>query len=60
LDVGTGPTIHSVINASDHVQDIYLSEFAATNRQILTDWLNRKRDLDTTALKYVLAKQGDA
>ena len=42
LDVGCGPTIHSVIPASRYFSQIYLADYAACNRQALNDWINRR------------------
>ena len=38
LDVGTGPTIHTVISAAKYVTDIYLSDFCRRNITALRDW----------------------
>ncbi|KAK6192646.1 hypothetical protein SNE40_004083 [Patella caerulea] len=39
LDIGTGPIPQSVISAVPFVQDIYLTEFSASNRKYLHDAL---------------------
>ncbi|XP_046352326.2 nicotinamide N-methyltransferase-like [Haliotis rufescens] len=39
LDIGTGPTIHSVISASNCCDTIYLSDLAPQNRETLRKWL---------------------
>ncbi|KAK6171572.1 hypothetical protein SNE40_019729 [Patella caerulea] len=39
LDIGTGPSPHSVIPAVPFVQDIYLTDFSAINRKYLYDAL---------------------
>lgn len=43
LDIGTGPSIHSIISASSYFDEIYLTDFAECNRNILMDWKNGKR-----------------
>ncbi|XP_046583853.1 nicotinamide N-methyltransferase-like isoform X2 [Haliotis rubra] len=40
LDIGTGPTIHSVISASNYCDTVYLSDFAPQNRETLRKWLD--------------------
>ncbi|XP_067681436.1 phenylethanolamine N-methyltransferase-like [Haliotis asinina] len=40
LDIGTGPTIHSVISASSCCDTVNLSDFTPQNREILTKWLD--------------------
>ncbi|XP_046352309.2 phenylethanolamine N-methyltransferase-like [Haliotis rufescens] len=39
LDIGTGPTIHTVISASNCCDTIYLSKIAPQNRETLRKWL---------------------
>jgi len=53
LEIGTGPTIHTIIAASEHVQSIFLSDYAVQNRQILCNWLEGKRDLDLLSFEYL-------
>lgn len=40
IDVGSGPSIHSVISACDHYDEIVLSDFANDNRREIEKWLN--------------------
>ncbi|XP_046559365.1 phenylethanolamine N-methyltransferase-like isoform X2 [Haliotis rubra] len=40
LDIGTGPTIHSVISASNYCDTVYLSDFTPQNRETLRKWLD--------------------
>lgn len=54
LDIGTGPTVHSVISACPYVREIYLSDYAETNRRILQDWLDGKREIGTELCKFIL------
>ncbi|XP_036413034.1 indolethylamine N-methyltransferase-like [Colossoma macropomum] len=42
IDVGSGPTIHSVLSACEHFQEIVLSDFADANRQELEKWLRNE------------------
>ncbi|MBN3302552.1 NNMT methyltransferase, partial [Amia calva] len=39
IEVGSGPTVHSVVSACDHFQDIVLSDFTETNRLEVQKWL---------------------
>ncbi|KAI4882076.1 hypothetical protein NFI96_028323 [Prochilodus magdalenae] len=39
IDVGSGPTIHSVLSACEHFQEIILSDFTDSNRQEIERWL---------------------
>ncbi|XP_048258298.1 phenylethanolamine N-methyltransferase-like [Haliotis rufescens] len=39
LDIGTGPSVHSVISASPHCDEIYLTDFTPKNRAALKQWL---------------------
>ncbi|KAL5022161.1 hypothetical protein ScPMuIL_001316 [Solemya velum] len=38
LDLGTGPTIASIISASHHFDEIYLSDVAPQNLSVLEEW----------------------
>ena len=40
LDIGTGPSIVSIISASRYFEDIYLSDFCKENRAHLKLWVN--------------------
>jgi len=53
LDVGTGPSIHSVFEASDHVTDIYLSDFSEMNRNVLNGWWKSQHNLQTELCRYI-------
>ncbi|XP_033730332.1 indolethylamine N-methyltransferase-like [Pecten maximus] len=57
LDVGTGPTVHSVISGSQHVGEIYLSDYAAQNRKVLTDWWKLGTRPQTGIMEYVLRRE---
>lgn len=47
IDVGSGPTIHSVLSACDHYDEIVLSDFANNNRREIEKWLkNEEGSLD--------------
>jgi len=43
LDIGTGPSIHSIISPSQHFDEIYLTDYAECNRTILKDWIDGNR-----------------
>ncbi|XP_071116391.1 indolethylamine N-methyltransferase-like [Haliotis cracherodii] len=38
LDIGTGPSILSLISAAQHCDNIFLSEFCPRNRELLKQW----------------------
>ncbi|XP_069108769.1 nicotinamide N-methyltransferase-like [Argopecten irradians] len=57
LDVGTGPTVHSVISGSRHVGEIYLSDYAAQNRKLLSNWWKSGARSQTGITKYVLRRE---
>ncbi|XP_041346919.1 indolethylamine N-methyltransferase-like, partial [Gigantopelta aegis] len=60
LDVGTGPTIHTVISAGKHVDEIYLSDFSKPNRDVLQDWKNgRLTHSFEKFFKYIVQKEGN-
>ena len=42
IEVGTGPTLHTVLSACAHYQDIVLSDFTEVNRTELEKWLSRE------------------
>ncbi|XP_033728087.1 indolethylamine N-methyltransferase-like isoform X1 [Pecten maximus] len=60
LDIGTGPSIHSIISACRHVDDVYLSDIAPQNRKVLTDWWKSDKLLIEKITEYVfgLEKSG--
>ncbi|XP_021363239.1 indolethylamine N-methyltransferase-like [Mizuhopecten yessoensis] len=57
LDVGTGPSVHSVISACRHVDDVYLTDFAAQNRKVLNDWWKSDKTMTENITEYVLGKE---
>ncbi|XP_069135705.1 nicotinamide N-methyltransferase-like [Argopecten irradians] len=57
LDIGTGPSVHSIISASRHVDDVYLSDFAAQNRKLLNDWWKSDKTLIENVTAYVLKQE---
>ncbi|XP_069135691.1 phenylethanolamine N-methyltransferase-like isoform X1 [Argopecten irradians] len=57
LDIGTGPSVHSIITASRHVDDVYLSDFAAQNRKVLIDWWKSDKTLIEKITEYVLKQE---
>ncbi|XP_033728604.1 nicotinamide N-methyltransferase-like [Pecten maximus] len=50
LDIGTGPTIYSVITASNHVDEIFLSDYAPQNLQYLEKW--RKGEIASSKMLF--------
>lgn len=42
IDIGTGPSIHSLISASQHFKDIVVSDYTDSNRQEIKKWLNNE------------------
>ncbi|XP_033728466.1 nicotinamide N-methyltransferase-like [Pecten maximus] len=58
LDVGTGPSIHTVISASNHVDEIFLSDYTSQNRQYLEKWRSGKIDHPKMMIDYVSSLDG--
>lgn len=60
IDVGSGPTIHSVLSACEHYDEIVLSDFANNNRREIEKWLkNQEGCLDwKPMLQYVCELEG--
>ncbi|KTF74693.1 hypothetical protein cypCar_00017812 [Cyprinus carpio] len=60
IDVGSGPSIHSVLSACDHYDEIVLSDFASNNRREIEKWLNNiEGSLDwKPILQYVCELEG--
>ncbi|RXN11760.1 zinc finger ZPR1 [Labeo rohita] len=60
IDVGSGPSIHSVLSACDHYDEIVLSDFASNNRREIEKWLeNQEGSLDwKPVLHYVCKLEG--
>ncbi|XP_076839643.1 indolethylamine N-methyltransferase-like [Brachyhypopomus gauderio] len=42
IEVGSGPTIHTIISACEYFQEIVLSDFADNNRQEIVKWLKNE------------------
>ncbi|XP_041353492.1 indolethylamine N-methyltransferase-like [Gigantopelta aegis] len=60
LDVGTGPSIHSVISASKHFDEIYLSDLSTRNLKALAEWKNGTLQHSFhTFFQYVVEKEGE-
>ncbi|XP_033728542.1 nicotinamide N-methyltransferase-like isoform X1 [Pecten maximus] len=55
LDVGTGPTIHTLITAYNHVDEIYLSDYLPQNLQYLEKWLEGEINQPTKLIDYVMS-----
>ncbi|XP_069108448.1 nicotinamide N-methyltransferase-like [Argopecten irradians] len=58
LDVGTGPTVHTLITACNHVDEIYLSEFLPQNLQYLENWRNGEENQCTSLIDYAMELEG--
>ncbi|XP_061432969.1 nicotinamide N-methyltransferase-like [Lethenteron reissneri] len=60
LDVGSGPTIHQVLSASEWFPEIYLSDYAQSNREELQSWLCRSPDAFdwTKTIEFVCRLEG--
>ena len=59
LDIGTGPTIHSIISSSRRLEHIDISDFSPNVLQILRDWHTGKRQIESEILKYEMSLEGD-
>ncbi len=58
IDVGSGPTIHSVLSACEHYDEIVLSDFATNNRREI-EKSRREFGLETyVAVGYVCELEG--
>ncbi|XP_071148043.1 nicotinamide N-methyltransferase-like [Mytilus edulis] len=58
LDIGTGPTIHTVISACPYVQNIILSDYSQVNRDALGDWKEDKLQTGSALCQFVLDIEG--
>ncbi|XP_075909846.1 nicotinamide N-methyltransferase-like isoform X1 [Petromyzon marinus] len=60
LDVGSGPTIYQVLSACESFPEIYLSEYAQSNREELQGWLNCSPDAFdwTSIVQFVCRLEG--
>ena len=54
LDVGTGPTVHSIISACTQVEEIHLSDYAEKNRKYLHKWLEGRLQYNSDTIKFAL------
>lgn len=61
IDVGSGPTIHSVLSACQHYDEIVLSDFSDSNRREIEKWLeNQEGCLDwKPVLQHVCEMEGE-
>ncbi|XP_060063783.1 nicotinamide N-methyltransferase-like [Ylistrum balloti] len=57
LDIGTGPTIRTLISASSHVERIYLSDINEQNRATLRKWWRGEKLLEVELTDYILKKE---
>lgn len=58
LDIGTGPTIHTVISACPYVQKIILSDYSQVNRDVLEHWKDDKLQTGSPICQFVLDLEG--
>ncbi|XP_069107451.1 nicotinamide N-methyltransferase-like isoform X1 [Argopecten irradians] len=58
LDVGTGPTIHTLITACNHVDEIYLSDFLPQNLQYLEKWRKGEKRQSEQLIDHVMDLEG--
>ncbi|KAK3510797.1 hypothetical protein QTP70_022716 [Hemibagrus guttatus] len=42
IEVGSGPTIHTVISACEHFDELLLSDFVDSNREEIKKWINNE------------------
>ncbi|KAM6985124.1 nicotinamide N-methyltransferase, partial [Aplochiton taeniatus] len=42
IDIGTGPSIHSLISACQHFEEIYVSDFTDSNLEEIKKWLSNE------------------
>ncbi|CAB3403081.1 unnamed protein product [Caenorhabditis bovis] len=48
LDLGAGPTVYLPISLRDRAENIYTSDYAPANRDILQKWIENKSEFDWT------------
>ncbi|XP_036393353.1 indolethylamine N-methyltransferase [Megalops cyprinoides] len=60
IEVGTGPTIHSLISACEYFEEIVVSDFADSNRREIEKWLRQEEGcLDWNAIiQFVCELEG--
>ncbi|XP_071089280.1 nicotinamide N-methyltransferase-like [Haliotis cracherodii] len=59
LDIGTGPTIHNIISAAPHCDNIFLSDFCQSNRDILKQWHDGSLEFSFDKIfEFVLKQEG--
>ncbi|KAE9551033.1 hypothetical protein FO519_005767 [Halicephalobus sp. NKZ332] len=46
LDLGAGPTVYIPITVRNRVENVYTSDYAETNRNMLQSWIEDKSDFD--------------
>ncbi|XP_033759344.1 indolethylamine N-methyltransferase-like [Pecten maximus] len=57
LDVGTGPTIRTILSSCGHVDNIYLSDVNKQSRDLLNDWWKSEQTSEQELTDYVLKKE---
>ncbi|KAK3107135.1 hypothetical protein FSP39_007915 [Pinctada imbricata] len=60
LDIGSGPTIQSVLSASRRITRIDLTDFTPKNLQVLRDWKDGKRNEVEKLIRYEMKLAGDS
>lgn len=53
LEIGSGPTIHCVISASNYTEEIYMSEYSERLIERLRQWLNGDIDIQVKLVEMV-------
>ena len=59
LDIGTGPTIQSILSASRRLGYIDLGDFSPKVLQILRDWHGGSKQIQQEHLKYEMSLVSD-
>ncbi|KAM4691842.1 uncharacterized protein WCC33_016640 [Rhinophrynus dorsalis] len=61
IDIGTGPTIHQLLSACEHFEEIIATDYIDRNREELEKWLkNDPEAFDwSPVIKYVCELEGD-
>ncbi|KAM9296644.1 nicotinamide N-methyltransferase-like [Gastrophryne carolinensis] len=61
IDIGTGPSIYSLLSACEEFEDIIVSDFTDSNREAFKDWLlDRPGAFDwSPVVKHVCHLEGD-
>ncbi|XP_060067320.1 nicotinamide N-methyltransferase-like [Ylistrum balloti] len=58
LDVGTGPTIHTLITACNYVDEIFLSDYMPQNLRYLERWHEGETNQAVKLIEHVVSLEG--